>query len=49
MRFYGLDITIHEVQSDGRLKELYNTIGGAWGGTYVDKVCEVLWLGYFYP
>ena len=44
MRFYGLDITIHEVQPDGRLKELYHATGGAWGGTYVDKVREVFFL-----
>ena len=37
-----IDITIHEVQPDGRLKELYHANGGAWGGTYVDKVRFVL-------
>ena len=42
MRFFCLDIAIHEVQSDGRLNALYHANGGAWGGTYVDKVCEVL-------
>ena len=33
-----IDITVHEVQSDGHLKELYNANGGAWGGAFVDKV-----------
>ena len=34
-----IDITVHEVQTDGHLKELYHANGGAWGGTFVDKVC----------
>ena len=34
-----IDTTAHEVQPDGHLKELYRADGGAWGGTYVDKVC----------
>ena len=33
-----IDITVHEVQSDGHLKELYNANGGPWGGAFVDKV-----------
>ena len=33
-----IDITVHEVQQDGHLKELYHANGGAWGGTFVDKV-----------
>lgn len=35
-----IDITVHEVQPDGHLKELYHANGGAWGGTYVDKCFE---------
>lgn len=31
-----MDITIHEVLSGGRMKELHKATGGAWGGTYVD-------------
>ena len=34
----NIDITVHEVQSDGHLKELYNENGGAFGGACVDKV-----------
>ena len=41
-----IDITVHEVQSDGHLKELYNANGGAWGGAYVDKVSFLLCLYY---
>ena len=35
-----IDITVHEVQFDGHLKELYHANGGAWGGTFVDQVSE---------
>lgn len=31
-----VDITVHEVQSNGSLKELYKANGGNWGGTYID-------------
>ncbi|KAH3831105.1 heat shock 70 kDa protein 12A-like [Dreissena polymorpha] len=31
------DITVHERQSGGKLKELYKASGGAWGGTKVDE------------
>ncbi|XP_060586881.1 heat shock 70 kDa protein 12A-like [Ruditapes philippinarum] len=30
------DITVHEKQSDGGLKEIHKATGGAWGGTKVD-------------
>ena len=33
-----IDITVHEVQQDGHLKELHHANGGAWGGIFVDKV-----------
>ncbi|XP_060608535.1 heat shock 70 kDa protein 12A-like [Ruditapes philippinarum] len=32
-----VDITVHEVQRDGTLKELHSPSGGPWGGTVVDK------------
>lgn len=32
-----VDITVHEVQVDLTLKELYKASGGAWGGTQVDE------------
>lgn len=31
------DITVHERQADGGLKELHKASGGAWGGTKVDE------------
>lgn len=35
-----VDITVHEVQRDGTLKELHSPSGGPWGGTMVDKKME---------
>ncbi|KAL3879590.1 hypothetical protein ACJMK2_031879 [Sinanodonta woodiana] len=32
-----IDITVHEVLSDGQLKECHKASGGAWGGTQVDE------------
>ncbi|XP_060592446.1 heat shock 70 kDa protein 12A-like isoform X2 [Ruditapes philippinarum] len=32
-----VDITVHEVQPSGSLKELYKANGGNWGGTFIDK------------
>ncbi|KAK3600051.1 hypothetical protein CHS0354_012742 [Potamilus streckersoni] len=32
-----VDITVHEVLSGGKLKELQKSTGGAWGGTQVDE------------
>lgn len=32
-----IDITVHEVQSRGILKEIYRATGGDWGGTTVDR------------
>ncbi|KAK3600049.1 hypothetical protein CHS0354_012741 [Potamilus streckersoni] len=32
-----VDITVHEVMSEGKLKELHKASGGAWGGTQVDE------------
>ncbi|KAK3576408.1 hypothetical protein CHS0354_026741 [Potamilus streckersoni] len=31
------DITVHEKQADGTLKEVYHPTGGPWGGTAVDR------------
>ncbi|XP_053399649.1 heat shock 70 kDa protein 12A-like [Mercenaria mercenaria] len=31
-----VDVTVHEVMSDEKLKEIYKASGGAWGGTKVD-------------
>ncbi|KAK3099812.1 hypothetical protein FSP39_010132 [Pinctada imbricata] len=33
-----IDITVHEVQPNGSLKELDRASGGAWGGIYVDRM-----------
>ncbi|XP_060570239.1 heat shock 70 kDa protein 12A-like [Ruditapes philippinarum] len=32
-----VDITVHEVIQNGKLKELYKANGGAWGGTTIDE------------
>ncbi|KAK3594913.1 hypothetical protein CHS0354_020570 [Potamilus streckersoni] len=32
-----IDITVHEVMTGGKLKELHKASGGAWGGTQVDE------------
>ena len=32
-----MDVTVHEKNSDGTLKELHSPSGGPWGGTYVDE------------
>ncbi|KAJ8396531.1 hypothetical protein AAFF_G00015970 [Aldrovandia affinis] len=32
-----IDITVHEVQQNGSLKELLTASGGGWGGTHVDQ------------
>lgn len=36
------DITVHERQADGGLKEVHKASGGAWGGTKVDEEFERL-------
>jgi hypothetical protein len=30
-----VDITVHQVQEDKSLKELYKASGGAWGGIFI--------------
>lgn len=37
-----VDITVHEVQPNLSLKELYKASGGAWGGTQVDEAYKQL-------
>jgi molecular chaperone DnaK (HSP70) len=37
-----IDITVHEVQADKTLKELYKANGGPWGGTKVDDALRDL-------
>ncbi|KAL4230295.1 Heat shock 70 kDa protein 12A [Mactra antiquata] len=32
-----VDITVHEIQRDGTIRELYKANGGPWGGTKVDE------------
>ena len=32
-----VDITVHEVQADGNVKELYKANGGPWGGKSVNE------------
>ncbi|XP_053389098.1 heat shock 70 kDa protein 12B-like [Mercenaria mercenaria] len=42
-----VDITVHEKQSDGGLKELFKASGGAWGGTRVDEEFNKLIISIF--
>ena len=32
-----VDVTVHEVRKDEKVRELHHATGGAWGGTYVDR------------
>ncbi|XP_068688676.1 heat shock 70 kDa protein 12A-like [Montipora foliosa] len=32
-----LDVTAHEIQDDGKMKEIYKVTGGAYGGIYVNE------------
>ena len=32
-----VDVAVHEVQSDNRIRELHQATGGAWGGVYIDQ------------
>lgn len=32
-----VDITVHETQADGTVRELYKANGGPWGGTKIDE------------
>ncbi|XP_069131205.1 heat shock 70 kDa protein 12B-like [Argopecten irradians] len=40
-----IDITVHEVQQDGSLKEIHKANGGDWGGTKVDHAFQLLLSG----
>ncbi|XP_033742661.1 heat shock 70 kDa protein 12B-like [Pecten maximus] len=40
-----IDITVHEVQRDGSLKEIHKANGGDWGGTKVDHAFQLLLSG----
>ncbi|XP_069131206.1 heat shock 70 kDa protein 12B-like [Argopecten irradians] len=40
-----IDITVHEVQRDGSLKEIHKANGGDWGGTKVDHAFQILLSG----
>ncbi|CAG2224132.1 unnamed protein product [Mytilus edulis] len=42
-----VDVTAHEIQSDGTLKELYQASGGSWGGTTVDNEFKKLLITIF--
>ncbi|KAH3842748.1 hypothetical protein DPMN_116252 [Dreissena polymorpha] len=41
------DITVHERQNDGQLKELCKASGGAWGGTKVDEEFKKMLIKLF--
>lgn len=38
------DITVHQVDNDGTLRELHRATGGAWGGTKVDAAYEQFFI-----
>jgi len=42
-----VDVTVHEKNPDGTLKELHSPSGGPWGGTYVDENF-IKWLSKFF-
>lgn len=42
-----VDLTVHELEADGKLKELYKATGGAWGSMGVDYQFELLLLDIF--
>lgn len=42
-----VDLTIHELEDDGKLKELFKATGGAWGSMGVDYQFELLLLDIF--
>ena len=37
-----VNITLHEIQLDGKIKNLEQAFGGAWGGTYLCSVKRLL-------
>jgi len=42
-----VDLTVHELEDQGKLKELYKATGGAWGSMGVDYQFELLLLDIF--
>ena len=42
-----VDLTVHELEDHGKLKELYKATGGAWGSMGVDYQFELLLLDIF--
>ena len=42
-----VDLTVHELENEGKLKELYKATGGAWGSMGVDYQFELLLLSIF--
>lgn len=42
-----VDITVHEVLEDGKLKELHKASGGDWGGTKVDNAFKQMLIKIF--
>ena len=42
-----VDITVHEVLPDGKLKEIMKASGGAWGGTRVDEAYKQFLIKLF--
>ncbi len=42
-----VDLTVHELEDEGKLKELYKATGGAWGSMGVDYQFELLLLDIF--
>ncbi|KAJ7381801.1 hypothetical protein OS493_038955 [Desmophyllum pertusum] len=37
-----LDVTVHEIQDDGTIKEIHKVTGGPYGGIYVNQRFESL-------
>ena len=37
-----VDVTAHEILDSGSVRELHRAVGGAWGGTAVDRNFETL-------
>lgn len=42
-------MTVHEVEQDGKLKELHQATGGRWGGVTVDREFYILLMRIFGP
>ena len=45
-----VDLTVHELDEGGKLKELYKATGGAWGSMGIDcKFEALLWRNIYGP